>query len=174
MPLNGPHCMTVGAYELALRHFAENEHSLTGRLHRASRRKDEMPRETTNASSIAAVGPYSHAAGHGGLIFLSGQTPLDPATGELVEGSVGAQTEQVFANLRAVVDAAGLSLADVVKVNVFLTSMDDFAAMNAVYAEQFDEPFPARTTIGVAALPLGARVEIEMIAAAPAAPQEAP
>lgn len=125
-----------------------------------------MPRETTNAPSIAAVGPYSHAAGGGGLVFLSGQTPLDPITGELVEGSVGAQTEQAFANLSVVLEAAGLTPADAVKVNVFQTSMDDFAAMNAVYAEQFEEPFPARTTIGVASLPLGARVEIEMIAAA--------
>lgn len=111
-----------------------------------------------------AVGPYSHAVRAGELLYLSGQTPLDPATGALVPGDVGAQTTQVFANLAAVLDAAGRSFDDVVKANVFLVDMADFAAMNAVYATVFAAPYPARSTVAVAGLPLGARVEIELIA----------
>jgi len=112
-----------------------------------------------------AVGPYSAAAAANGTLFCSGQTPLDPETKELVGGGVAAQTRQCFSNLFAVLASAGLDAADVVKVNVYLTDMNDFAEMNGAYAEQFSEPFPARTTIGVAALPLGANVEIELIAA---------
>lgn len=126
-----------------------------------------MPRETTTAPGAAAVGPYSHAAEHHGFVYLSGQTPVLPGTTTLVDGGIGAQTAQCFANLGAVLAAAGLTFADVVKCNVFLTDMGDFAAMNAVYAQQFDEPYPARTTIGVAALPLGAAIEIELVAARP-------
>ncbi len=111
-----------------------------------------------------AVGPYSHAVWAGELLYLSGQTPLDPATGALVPGDVGAQTTQVFANLAAVLDAAGRTFDDVVKANVFLVDMADFAAMNAVYATVFAAPYPARSTVAVAGLPLGARVEIELIA----------
>lgn len=123
-----------------------------------------MPRIGITASGAAAVGPYSHAAEHNGFVYLSGQTPLRAGTTELVEGGIAVQTQQCFDNLRAVLSAAGLTSADVIKCNVFLTDMGDFAAMNAIYAEQFDEPYPARTTIGVAALPLGASIEIEMIA----------
>ena len=123
-----------------------------------------MPRHSHAAPDAAAVGPYSHAIESDPFVFLSGQTPLDPATGRLVEGSIDAQTRRCFANLGAVLRAAGLDFGDVVKCNVFLVDMGDFAAMNAAYAEHFDAPFPARTTIGVASLPLGARVEIEMIA----------
>jgi 2-iminobutanoate/2-iminopropanoate deaminase len=126
-----------------------------------------MPRTAVSAPNAVAVGPYSHAIVSGELVYLSGQTPLDPAVGKLVEGSVGAQTEQCFKNLFAVLGAAGLTPEDVVKVNVYLTDMGDFAAMNEVYARQFSQPYPARTTIGVAALPLGARIEIEMIARRP-------
>lgn len=123
-----------------------------------------MPRSTITAPGAAAIGPYSHAAGGANLVFLSGQTPIDGATNKLVEGSVADQTRQCFANLFAVLEAAGLQETDVVKVQVYLTDMADFQAMNAVYAEQFSEPYPARTTIGVASLPLDAKVEIEMIA----------
>ena len=127
-----------------------------------------MPRSTVNAPSApAAIGPYSQAATGEGTLFLSGQTPIDPATGLLIEGDVGAQTRRVFDNLNTVLQEAGGSLDDVVKVNVYLTSMSDFAAMNAVYADVFSEPFPARTTVAVAGLPLDARVEIECVAAVP-------
>jgi 2-iminobutanoate/2-iminopropanoate deaminase len=111
-----------------------------------------------------AVGPYSQAVESGDHVFLSGQTPIDPATGRLVEGEVGEQTGRCFDNLAAVLAAAGLTLDDVVKVNVFLTSMNDFSAMNEVYATRFTEPYPARTTVAVAGLPLGARIEIELVA----------
>ncbi len=126
-----------------------------------------MTRVAITAPNAVAVGPYSHAVESNGFVFLSGQTPLDQATGLLVQGSIEDQARQCFRNLFAVLAAAGLSPADVVKCNVFLTDMDDFASMNAVYAEQFDTPYPARTTIGVAALPVGASIEIEMIAQRP-------
>jgi 2-iminobutanoate/2-iminopropanoate deaminase len=126
-----------------------------------------MTRSTVHAASAPrAVGPYSHAAHGDGreLLYLSGQTPIDPATGALVDGDVTMQTERVFANLAIVLDAASRSFADVVKVNVYLTSMDDFAEMNAAYERVFEPPYPARTTVAVAGLPLGARVEIEVVA----------
>jgi 2-iminobutanoate/2-iminopropanoate deaminase len=125
-----------------------------------------MPRVPVSAPGAAAVGPYSHAVASGGFVFLSGQTPLDPATGRLAGGDIGAQTRQCLANLGAVLGAAGLGFDDVVECHVFLLDMADFAAMNAAYAEHFAPPYPARTTIGVAALPLGARVEIRMVARA--------
>lgn len=118
----------------------------------------------SSANGPAAIGPYSHGVWAGDLLFLSGQTPIDPATGKLVEGGVTEQTEQVFRNLEAVVTDADLTMGDVVKCNVFLTTMDDFAEMNAVYGERFEAPFPARSTVAVAGLPLGARVEIELVA----------
>lgn len=116
----------------------------------------------------AAIGPYSQAVrSSAGLLFLAGQTPIDPSTGRLIDGDAGAQTRRCFANLFAVLAAAGGTPADVQKVNVYLTDMADFPAMNAAYAEQFEAPYPARTTVAVAGLPLGARVEIEMVAEAP-------
>src|SRR5262245_60058548 len=95
------------------------------------------------APGAATAGPYSHAVAGAGLVFLSGQTPIDPATGKLVTGSIGEQTEQCFKNLVAVLTAAGLTLDDVLNVQVYLTDMKDFAAMNEVYARQFSKPFPA-------------------------------
>jgi 2-iminobutanoate/2-iminopropanoate deaminase len=112
----------------------------------------------------AAIGPYSQAVRSGSLVFCSGQIPLDPATGQLVEGGIEAQTARALDNLTSVVAAAGLTLGDVVKTTVFLVSMDDFPAMNEVYARYFEEDPPARSTIGVAALPKGALVEIEAVA----------
>jgi 2-iminobutanoate/2-iminopropanoate deaminase len=123
-----------------------------------------MTRQAITAEGAAVVGPYSMGVRAGEFVYFSGQTPLDPTTGKLLEGGVPAQTEQCFRNLFAVLKAAGLTPDQVVKVNVFLTDMADFPAMNEVYAKQFAKPFPARTTIGVASLPLGARIEIEMIA----------
>lgn len=121
-------------------------------------------RKPITSPTASAVGPYSHGIDASGLIFCSGQTPIDPATGRLAEGGVGARTSQCFDNLFAVLDAAGLGPDDVVKVNVFLTDMADFEEMNAAYSSRFSEPFPARTTIGVASLPLGSNIEIELIA----------
>lgn len=126
-----------------------------------------MSRHAVNAPNATAIGPYSHAVWAGDLLYLSGQTPLDPASGLLVEGDVGAQATQCFRNLFGVLAAAGLTPTDVVKVNVYLTDMADFAAMNAAYAAQFEPPYPARTTVAVAGLPRGARIEIEMIARRP-------
>jgi 2-iminobutanoate/2-iminopropanoate deaminase len=123
-----------------------------------------MPRNAINAPGAAAVAPYSHAVDAGELIFLSGQTPFDPTTGKLVTGTIGEQTLQCFRNLFSVLEAARLSADDVVNVQVYLTDMNDFAAMNEVYAKQFTKPYPARTTIGVASLPMGARVEIGLVA----------
>jgi len=122
-------------------------------------------RETITAvDAPAAAGPYSHAVKGGGLIFLSGQTPIDPATGKLIEGDVEAQTMRVFDNLEGVLQDAGLTLDDAIKCNVYLTTMADFAAMNSAYERRFTKPFPARTTVAVAGLPRNARVEIELIA----------
>ena len=114
----------------------------------------------------AAIGPYSQAVVHGGLVYCSGQIPLDPASGALIGGDdVAAQTRQVLANLDAVLRAAGSSRAQVLRTGVFLRDMADFAAMNAVYAEFFGETRPARATVAVAGLPRDVRVEIDCIAA---------
>lgn len=121
----------------------------------------------TAEGAPGAVGPYSHAVAHGGLLFCSGQTPLDPATGELVAGNVGEQTARCLENLSIVCAAAGAQLADAVRCSVYVTDMTTFAEVNAVYATWFAAEPPARTTIGVAALPLGAAVEIDAIVALP-------
>jgi 2-iminobutanoate/2-iminopropanoate deaminase len=111
-----------------------------------------------------AIGPYSQAVRAGQLLFLSGQVPLDPVTGQIVDGDIAAQTRRVFENLRAVLEAGGRSFADVVRTTVFLADMNDFAAMNEVYGQYFSEPYPARATVQVARLPKDARVEIDVIA----------
>jgi 2-iminobutanoate/2-iminopropanoate deaminase len=123
-----------------------------------------MRQPITSDSIAAPVGPFSPAVRDGDVVFTSGQVGQDPATGNLVAGGVAAQTTQIFENIKTVLGAGGKSLADVQKVNVYLTSMQDFAAMNQVYATHFDKPYPARTTIAVAGLPLGAAVEIEVVA----------
>ena len=114
----------------------------------------------------AAIGPYSQAVKSGGFLFCSGQIPLDPATGKLVEGGIGEQTERVLRNLEAVLAAGGASLATVVKTTVYLVDLGEFPAMNAVYARFFPGDPPARATVEVSKLPAGARVEIEAVAAA--------
>jgi 2-iminobutanoate/2-iminopropanoate deaminase len=111
-----------------------------------------------------AIGPYSQAVRAGQLLFLSGQVPLDPVTGQMIDGDVAAQTRRVFENLRAVLEAGGRSFADVVRTTVFLADMNDFAAMNEIYGQYFVEPYPARATVQVARLPKDARVEIDVIA----------
>jgi len=113
----------------------------------------------------AAIGPYSQAVRRGSFVFLSGPIPLDPATGQLVEGDIAAQARRVFDNLRAVCTAAGGSFDDVVRVGIYLTDLGDFAAVNAVMAENFQAPFPARSTIEVSGLPRGAHVEVDVILA---------
>ena len=114
----------------------------------------------------AAIGPYSQAVDSGaGLVFVSGQLPIDPATGAFPEGGVAEQTRQSLTNARAILQAAGLDLGNVVKTTVFLADMADFGAMNEVYAQFFAAPFPARSAVAVKNLPKGARVEIECIAA---------
>ncbi|NNL29768.1 MAG: RidA family protein [Gemmatimonadetes bacterium] len=123
-----------------------------------------MPRKALSSPTASAIGPYSHAVDDGTHVFCSGQTPIDPETGRLKEGGVGDQPHQCFDNLFAVLADGGLTAGDVVKVNVYLTDMDDFAEMNEAYATRFERPPPARTTVGVAALPMNARVEIELVA----------
>lgn len=113
----------------------------------------------------AAIGPYSQAIVAGGMVFTAGQIPLNPSTGEMADGGIEAQTEQVMRNLSAVLEAAGASLGSVVKTTVFVRDMEEFAAMNAVYGRFFGEHRPARSTVQAARLPRDARVEIEAIAA---------
>lgn len=113
----------------------------------------------------AAIGPYSQAIEVNGFVFASGQIPLDPKTGTFVEGGIKEQTRQALTNASSILKAAGTDLAHVVKTTVYLDSMDDFAAMNEVYAEFFSQPFPARSAVAVKALPKGALVEVECIAA---------
>lgn len=119
---------------------------------------------TTNAP--AAIGPYSQAISVGELVFVSGQLPIDPATGAFAEGGIKELTRQSLTNMKAILEEAGTSMANVVKTTVFLADMNDFAAMNEVYAEFFAAPFPARSAVAVKTLPKGALVEIECIAQA--------
>jgi len=115
------------------------------------------------SSAPKAIGPYSQAVRSGNTVYFSGQIPLDPSSGELVGGDIGAQTRRVFDNLKAVCEAAGGSLAQLVRVGIYLTDLANFAAVNAVMAEYCKEPYPARSTIGVASLPRGAQVEVDAI-----------
>jgi reactive intermediate/imine deaminase len=119
----------------------------------------------STASAPAAIGIYSQAVRAGNTIWVSGQIPLDPATGELVKGDMEAQVRRVFENLKAIVSAAGASFDDVVKATVFLIDLAHFALVNKVMAEYFREPYPARAAVGVAALPRGAQIEVECIVA---------
>jgi 2-iminobutanoate/2-iminopropanoate deaminase len=124
-----------------------------------------MTRNPVTSDKLAApVGPFSPAVRGGGAVFVSGQVAQDPATGALIDGDVARQADQALRNLAAVLEAAGKGLDDVVRVGVYLTDMADFAAMNEVYRTHFQAPYPARTAIGVAALPLGAAVEFDAIA----------
>ena len=112
----------------------------------------------------AAIGPYSQAIQVGNLVYTSGQIPIDPATGAFVEGGIKEQTRQSLSNVRAILEEAGLTMANVVKTTVFFADMADFAEMNAVYAEFFSEPYPARSAVAVKTLPKGALIEIEVVA----------
>ena len=127
---------------------------------------NNMKERINTSNAPAAIGPYSQAidSGHG-LVFVSGQLPIDPATGAFPEGGVQEQTRQSLTNAKAILEAAGLNLGNVVKTTVFLADMGDFAAMNEIYAQFFSEPFPARSAVAVKTLPKGALVEVECIAA---------
>jgi 2-iminobutanoate/2-iminopropanoate deaminase len=117
----------------------------------------------TSPELAPPIGPFSQAVDAGGFIYFSGQVGQDPTTGKLVAGGVAAETDRIFKNLSAVLEAAGKSFDDVVRAGVYLTSISDYAALNGMYAKYFSQPFPARTVIGVAALPLGACVEIDLV-----------
>ena len=124
-----------------------------------------MRQAVSTASAPKAIGPYSQAVRAGALLFVSGQVPLDPATGQLVDGDIAAQTHRVFRNLGEILKAGGASFDHVVRTTVFLADMNDFAAMNEVYATYFASPAPARATVQVSRLPRDARIEIDVIAA---------
>ncbi|HWG10283.1 MAG TPA: RidA family protein [Rhodanobacteraceae bacterium] len=121
----------------------------------------QIPVQTDRAPK--AIGPYSQAVRCGNTVYLSGQIPLDPASGELVQGDIAIQARRVFDNIKAVCEAAGGSLAHIARVGIYLVDLGDFAAVNAVMADYFAQPYPARSTIGVAALPKGARVEVDAV-----------
>ncbi|UCF80911.1 MAG: RidA family protein [Acidobacteriota bacterium] len=129
-----------------------------------SRDKKHEKRVISTPEAPAAIGPYSQAVEVGCFVFLSGQIPLDPATGELVSGGIKDETRRVMENLKAVLAAAGLTFADVVKTTIYVTDIGDFAAVNEVYGSYFKEEPPVRATVQVAALPKGARVEIDAVA----------
>ena len=122
-------------------------------------------KEISTKKAPAAIGPYSQAIRVGNLVYTSGQIPIDPSTGAFVEGGIKEQTRQSLTNVKAILEEAGLSMGDVVKTTVFMADMNDFADMNAVYAEFFSEPYPARSAVAVKTLPKGAFVEIEVVAA---------
>ncbi len=126
-----------------------------------------MTRRAIAPGHLHTVGPYSPAVQAGDFLFVSGQIPLDPQTGELVTGPIEVQTRRCMENLKAVLAAAGATLKDLVKVTIFLVDMEDFAAVNRTYGEYFDLEPPARSTVQVAALPKGARIEIEAVAYIP-------
>ncbi|MBR6128161.1 MAG: RidA family protein [Bacteroidaceae bacterium] len=118
----------------------------------------------STSKAPAAIGPYSQAIEVAGLVYTSGQIPIDPATGKFVEGGIREQTRQSLLNVKAILEEAGLTLSDVVKTTVFMADMNDFADMNAIYSEFFSEPYPARSAVAVKSLPKGALVEIEVVA----------
>jgi len=117
----------------------------------------------STSQAPAAIGSYSQATRHGNTSYLSGQIPLDPASMEIVDGGIEAQIHRVFMNLRAVCEAAGSGLEGIVKLNVYLTDLGNFAAVNQIMKEYFSEPYPARAAVGVAALPLGSEIEMEAV-----------
>ena len=123
-----------------------------------------MRQAVSTPSAPAAIGPYSQAIRAGSLLFISGQIPIDPSTGTLIEGSIAEQTHRVFRNIGAILEAAGASFDHVVRTTVYLADMNDFAAMNEVYGGYFTSPAPARATVQAARLPKDARVEIDVIA----------
>ena len=125
-----------------------------------------MKKVIKTTTAPAAIGPYNQAIQVGNLVYTSGQIPIDPATGNFVEGGIKEQTRQSLLNVKAILEEAGLTMSDVIKTTVFMADMNDFSDMNAVYSEFFPEPYPARSAVAVKTLPKGALVEIEVIAGA--------
>ena len=123
-----------------------------------------MKKVISTSKAPSAIGPYSQAIQVGNLVYTSGQIPIDPATGVFAEGGIKEQTRQALLNVKAILEENGLSMNDIVKTTVFMADMNDFADMNAVYAEFFTEPYPARSAVAVKTLPKGALVEIEVVA----------
>lgn len=123
-----------------------------------------MNKVISTTKAPAAIGPYSQAIQVGNLVYTSGQIPIDPVTGSIVEGGIKAQTRQSLLNVKVILEEAGLTMGHVVKTTVFMADMNDFAEMNAVYAEFFTEPYPARSAVAVKTLPKGAQIEIEVVA----------
>ena len=123
-----------------------------------------MKKVISTSKAPSAIGPYSQAIQVGNLVYTSGQIPIDPATGVFAEGGIKEQTRQALLNVKAILEEKGLSMNDIVKTTVFMADMNDFADMNAVYAEFFTEPYPARSAVAVKTLPKGALVEIEVVA----------
>ena len=124
-----------------------------------------MKKEICTKNAPDAIGPYSQAVRAGDFLYVSGQVPIDPKTGAVVEGGIQAQAHQVFKNLEAVLSSAGCTFENVVKTTVFLTDLSDFAVVNEIYAQYFPAPCPARSCVQVAALPKGSKIEVELIAA---------
>ena len=161
MSLQGPSCTGSEIFELMLNNAARQYDPMD-----LAEEEELMPRTASNSKQLATpVGPFSHRAAAHGFTFLSGQVGQDPATGALVAGGIRSELQQIFLNCETLLQEMGASFDDVVKVNVFLISMADFAAMNEAYAARFKPPYPARTTVAVQALPTGAHVEMEMIVA---------
>ena len=133
-------------------------------VYQVTKKKDKMMKTISTKKAPAAIGPYSQAIQVGNLVYTSGQIPIDPATGAFAEGGIKEQTRQSLTNVKAILNEAGLDLNNVVKTTVFMADMNDFADMNAVYAEFFSEPYPARSAVAVKTLPKGALVEIEVVA----------
>ena len=151
-----------------LRYFAEKIHHTMENQRKitifAAVKQNKRMKVISTKKAPAAIGPYSQAIQVGNLVYTSGQIPINPATGTFVEGGIKEQTRQSLSNVRAILEEAGLSMANVVKTTVFLADMADFAEMNAVYAEFFAEPYPARSAVAAKSLPKGALVEIEVVA----------
>lgn len=124
-----------------------------------------MKKIISTAEAPAAIGPYSQAVITNGMLYASGQIPIDPATGNIIDGDISAQTRRVMQNVGAILSAAKLDFSDVVKTTVFLTDLNDFATVNSIYAEYFAEPYPARSCVQVAKLPKGVKIEVEVVAA---------
>lgn len=154
----------VGKFRSSRRYERKSSVGAVERIHKRTKYDKTMKKVISTTKAPSAIGPYSQAIRLGTLVFTSGQIPIDPATGVLAEGGIKEQTRQSLLNVKAILEEAGLTMGSVVKTTVFMADMNDFADMNAVYAEFFTEPYPARSAVAVKTLPKGALVEIEVVA----------